>query len=443
MLQAKDKTGLVFFPAYDWAIDPTHPEREERLLYTQDQVLEEGLLDIEGIVELKPDLVNVGDVQRVHFCVPDPWSVMTESHFISAGGAKTIGMAVVEGVVKRGFALVRPPGHHANRVVHGARGFCNVNNEAIMIEFLRRKYNIDRVAIVDTDCHHGDGTQDIYWHDPDTLFISLHQDGRTLYPGSGFLSEYGGPNAVGTTVNVPLPPLTADEGILYAMRNVVMPILADFEPQLIINSAGQDNHYSDPITNMNFSARGYAELTELLKADIAVLEGGYAIEGALPYVNTGIVLAMAGLDYSHLQEPDFDPEKLRQGAQINAAIEKICERVMETWHRRREYAEALRAKPNCNHRHRRIFYDTDNIIETQDEQIRICDDCAGVLRIDSSSDRHKRILGVHIPRKACPACRAQGQEWYDQAPGEGFDHIFLQDRPSDTYMDRLHPAAGH
>ena len=99
MLQAKKKTGLVFFPAFDWAISPTHPEREERLLYTQDQVFEEGLLDIEGIFEYKPDLVTINDVQRVHFCVPDPWAVMTESHFISAGGAKTIGMAVMDGKV--------------------------------------------------------------------------------------------------------------------------------------------------------------------------------------------------------------------------------------------------------------------------------------------------------------------------------------------------------
>ena len=137
MLRAKNTTGLVFFPAFDWAISPTHPEREERLLYTQDQVLEEGLLDIEGIVELKPDIVTVEDIQRTHFCVPDPQSVSTESHFISAGGAKTIGKAVMDGVIDRGFALVRPPGHHANRVVHGARGFCNINIEAIMIEYLR------------------------------------------------------------------------------------------------------------------------------------------------------------------------------------------------------------------------------------------------------------------------------------------------------------------
>ena len=206
MLYAKNKTGLVFFPAFDWAIDPTHPEREERLLYTQDQVLEEGLLDVGGIVEYRVRPAAYEDIQRVHFCVPNVWKVTTESHFISAGGAKTVGMAVMGGDVEKGFALVRPPGHHAMRVAQGSRGFCNINIEAVMLEYLRRAYGVDRVAIVDTDCHHGDGTQDIYWHDPNTLFISIHQDGRTLYPGSGFINEFGGPNAIGTTINIPLPP---------------------------------------------------------------------------------------------------------------------------------------------------------------------------------------------------------------------------------------------
>ena len=262
MLQTKAKTGLVFFPAFDWAISDTHPEREERLLYTQDQVFEEGLLDIEGIVEYKPDLITVEDIQRVHFCFPDERRVITESHLISAGGAKKIGIEVMEKRIERGFALVRPPGHHAMRVVHGARGFCNINIEAIMIEYLRQHYGVDRVAIVDTDCHHGDGTQDIYWHDPDTLFISVHQDGRTLYPGSGFHNEVGGPTAVGSTVNIPLPPRTSEEGFLFVLDELILPILAEFKPDLIVNSAGQDNHYTDPITNMCFSAQGYAELTQ-------------------------------------------------------------------------------------------------------------------------------------------------------------------------------------
>jgi len=434
MLKAKHRTGLVFFPAYDWAISPTHPEREERLLYTQDQVFEEGLFDIEGITELKPDPVVLKDIRRVHFCVPDESRVTTESHLISAGGAKTIGMAVLDGRIDRGFALVRPPGHHAMRVVHGARGFCNINIEAVMIEYLRQAYAIGKVAIVDTDCHHGDGTQDIYWHDPDTLFISIHQDGRTLYPGSGFPSELGGINAFGKTLNIPLPPNTSEAGFLYAINQIVMPILEEFQPDIIINSAGQDNHYTDPITNMNFSAQGYARLTEILSPDIAVLEGGYSIEGALPYVNVGIVLAMAGVDYSKVKEPNYDPDRIRQTPEVTDAIEKIGEAVLSIWQQRSSIKDQLMEKTNPRHRTRNIFYDTDGIHESQKEQIEICPDCAGALRIDSSSDRGAHILAVHIPRNACKKCREIGYKWYDSAGTGQFDQIFLQDRPQDSYI---------
>jgi hypothetical protein len=133
-MKAMRKTGLVFFPAFDWAISETHPEREERLLYTQDQVFEEGILDIEGLVELNPDLATARDVERVHFCVPGVEAVLTESHYIAAGGCKTVAEAVLMGEVDCGFALVRPPGHHAMRSVHGSRGFCNINSEAVMVE---------------------------------------------------------------------------------------------------------------------------------------------------------------------------------------------------------------------------------------------------------------------------------------------------------------------
>jgi acetoin utilization deacetylase AcuC-like enzyme len=426
--------GLVFFPAFDWAISATHPEREERLLYTQDQVMEEGLLDIEGITEYKPDLATIRDIQRVHFCVPDEWAVTTESHFISAGGAKTMAMAVMDKRVERGFALVRPPGHHAMRMVHGSRGFCNINIEAVMVEMLRSVYGVRRIAIVDTDCHHGDGTQDIYWHDPDVLFISLHQDGRTLYPGSGFVNEMGGPNATGLTINIPLPPHTGEDGFLYTIREMVLPILDDFKPELIINSAGQDNHYGDPITNMNFSAQGYAQLTELLKPDIAVLEGGYSIEGALPYMNVGIILAMAGLDYSRVKEPNYDPERIRQSQDVTDYIQKLGEKVLLYWENRAAIQAERQGEKKMEERNRSIFYDTDNIVEKQTETIRICNDCGGAFRIDSSSDRGNRVLAVHIPISACPACKGTGQDWFANADPSLYEAAYLQDRSSDQFI---------
>jgi len=436
MLSSTTRTGLVFFPAFDWAIHPTHPEREERLLYTQDQVCEEGILDIEGIVEFKPDIAKLEDIQRVHFCVPDELSVITESHLISAGGAKKIGVEVLEKNIDRGFALVRPPGHHAMRVVHGARGFCNVNIEAMMIEYLRQTYGVDRVAIVDTDCHHGDGTQDIYWHDPDTLFISVHQDGRTLYPGTGFIPDFGGPNAAGTTINLPLPPRTSEEGFLYVLENAILPMLEEFKPDLIVNSAGQDNHYSDPITNMHFCAHGYAELTSRLKPHIAVLEGGYSIESALPYVNVGIILAMAGLDYSRICEPGYDPERLRQGPEITRHIQKVVEESLEVWKQGAGIREDNRKKGKLFQRDRRIYYDTDHITEIQRETIRACPDCSGLLTIDSQTDIGRRIFAVHIPRKACEECRKAGYKAYDSTEIWGYNQIFLQDRTSDQYLSR-------
>ncbi|MEN6439722.1 MAG: histone deacetylase [Syntrophobacter sp.] len=436
MLSAKTKTGLVFFPAFDWAISPTHPEREERLLYTQDQVFEEGILDIEGITEFKPDLATVQDLQRVHFCVPDEMSVVTESHLISAGGAKTIGIQVLEKNIERGFALVRPPGHHAMRVVHGARGFCNINIEAVMVEYLRHTYGVDRVAIVDTDCHHGDGTQDIYWHDPDTLYISIHQDGRTLYPGTGFHFENGGPTAAGTTINFPLPPKTSEEGFLYVLENGILPILDEFKPDLVINSAGQDNHYTDPITNMSFSAQGYAELTSRLKPDIAVLEGGYSIEGALPYVNVGIIMAMAGLDYSSVREPDYQPVKLRQGPDITRHIARVVEESLKVWKQGPELRARDHGRDEFAVRERNIFYDTDQILESQREKVRLCTRCPGVVAIDSSTDMGRAVYAVHIPRKACTECREAGYKLYDSAAIKRYNRIFLQDRTSDEYLTR-------
>lgn len=427
-MKPQKRTGLVFFPAFDWAISPSHPEREERLLYTQDQVFEEGLLDFYNIREYKPGIATAEDINRAHICVPDAMSVVTESHLISAGGAITAAQKVLSGEVDNAFALVRPPGHHAMLVVHGARGFCNVNIEAIMIEYIRHRYGPKRIAVVDTDCHHGDGTQDIYWNDPDTLCISIHQDGRTLYPGTGFRDEFGGPNALGATVNIPLPPQTSDEGFLMVLDRVILPILDAFKPDLIINSAGQDNHYTDPITNMRFSAQGYALLNERLAPDICVLEGGYSIEKALPYVNVGIILAMAGLDYSHVREPDYDPLSLRQSSDITRAIEEEANAVMGLWRNRHEMKKKL-VGANCYVKRKKfIFYDTDGISERQEETVRVCDDCGGLVMIESVADTGNSVFAVILPGRCCPECRENGEMFFERTNRGKYVRVYFQDR---------------
>lgn len=434
MIHAKNSLGLIFFPAFDWAISPTHPEREERLLYTQDQLREEGIFDIEGIVEYKPEMAAPEDVARVHFCFPSIDRVTTISHFISAGGAIKAAKLVLEKQTQKAFALVRPPGHHAMKVVHGNRGFCNINIEAVMIEYIREHYGPKRIAIVDTDCHHGDGTQDIYWHDPEVLYISLHQDGRTLYPGTGFPSELGGPNALGKNINIPLPPGTSDEGFLYVIEQAVLPILQGFQPDLVINSAGQDNHYTDPITNMNFSAQGYARLNEQLNPDIAVLEGGYSIQGALPYINAGIVLSMAGVDYSYVCEPDYNPNALRQSAKLNDYIKQLAEVALACYAHPEQYC-SYRTAPGTYHvRQKNIFYDTDNIQEQQTESVMVCDTCAGVLSIETRSSVNPLCLGIQIPFGACERCRKEGYRVLEHArKSKKYAHINLINRSDKEY----------
>uniref|UniRef100_B8DN42 Histone deacetylase superfamily n=1 Tax=Nitratidesulfovibrio vulgaris (strain DSM 19637 / Miyazaki F) TaxID=883 RepID=B8DN42_NITV9 len=434
MLEAKNRLGIIFFPAFDWAISATHPEREERLLYTQDQLREEGLFDIAGITEYKPEIATREDVERVHFCIPGVESVCTKSHLISAGGAITAARLVMEKEEEKAFALVRPPGHHAMKVVHGNRGFCNINIEAVMLEHIREHYGPLRVAIVDTDCHHGDGTQDIYWNDRDTLFISLHQDGRTLYPGTGFPHELGGPNAMGRTLNIPLPPGTSDKGFLHVIDNLVLPVLEDFKPDLIINSAGQDNHFSDPITNMNFSARGYAMLNRRLNPDIAVLEGGYAIQGALPYVNLGICLAMAGLDFDGVREPEFDPAAIAQSDQVTAYIERLCDEMLKVWRKPPALPKQGERSGDWWVRTKDIYYDTDGISESQVESVLLCPDCSGTVKIETWSTVNPLSVGIEIPISACDRCAGIGRRLLEEAHLKGnYRYVQCIDRKAKKY----------
>ena len=433
ILAARRTTGVVFFPAYDWAISPTHPEREERLLYTHDQLREEGLFDIEGIGEYRPAMAKDEDFARVHFCPPGFANVAGTPHYISAGSALKAADLVLGGTRERAFALTRPPGHHAMRVVQGGRGFCAVNIEATMVAHIRKHYGVNRIAIVDTDCHHGDGTQDVFWHDPDTLVINLHQDGRTLYPGSGFPNELGGPNALGATVNIPLPPRTGDEGYLYAVRNLVRPLLDAWKPELVINSAGQDNHFSDPITDMRLSAQGYAALVETIDPHIAVLEGGYSIQGALPYVNLAVLLALAGLDYSNVLEPRAERNNSRTGEKEMEYIRRLTGEMQDLLRHPEAVPHGYEDDDGWWGRNRQVFYDTDGIREEQYERLRQCTDCPGVLLVQTRADRGGQSLCVFSPRRACAQCKATAEGTFHTARKKGLQAEYYN-TDDDVYL---------
>lgn len=209
---------------------------------------------------------------------------------LAAGSCLTAVDAIMSGQARNGFALVRPPGHHAEH--SSISGFCLFNNVAAAARYAQATYGVERVLIVDFDVHHGNGTQDIFFQDASVLFVSTHLFmPRMFYPGTGGLSEVGIGAGRGYTLNVPLLPYVGDEGYGRLFRDVVWPKAQAFDPQLILVSAGFDAHWQDPLAMAGLSLRGYAQLSQTL-VEMAnewchgrilfVLEGGYQVE-ALSY----------------------------------------------------------------------------------------------------------------------------------------------------------------
>ena len=201
---------------------------------------------------------------------------------LSCGAVLRACRAVMEGEVKRAFAASRPPGHHAEP--DRPMGFCLFSNVAIAARFVQRQYDIDRVAVVDFDVHHGNGTQAVFEDDPSVLFVSMHQHPATLYPGSGYDHEQGVGHAKGTIINVPFNPGSGDAEYLHALDARVLPALEWFDPQVLLISAGFDAHRDDPLANIELSDDCYEQMTRTLVqfADrhcqgrvVSALEGGY------------------------------------------------------------------------------------------------------------------------------------------------------------------------
>lgn len=202
---------------------------------------------------------------------------------LAAGGGIDLVRAVAKGELDRGFLLARPPGHHATPT--RSMGFCLYST--IAIAALACRDLCSRVAILDWDVHHGNGTQDCLYHDPGTFFISLHQS--PFYPGSGYLDQRGEGEGEGLTANIPLPAGCGDAEYLAAYFRVVRPLLRRYDPQLVLVSAGYDAHAKDPLGGMKVSTEGFAQLAALVAEDakatsakgrlIGFLEGGYDLRG--------------------------------------------------------------------------------------------------------------------------------------------------------------------
>ena len=220
----------------------------------------------------------------------------------AAGGTAAVASAVWRGQARRGFALARPPGHHATRMRGG--GFCLLNNIALAAEMLLQQEGAQRLAIVDFDLHHGNGTQDIFWRRGDVLYISTHQ--MPLFPGTGWLSEMGDGPGKGATANIPLPPGSGDLAFRTVLDELILPLLDRFAPEMILIGFGFDTHWLDPLGSLQLSAKEYGNLIANLThwADercngriILVLEGGYDLRAASACA-MGVTAALLGLPWN-------------------------------------------------------------------------------------------------------------------------------------------------
>jgi acetoin utilization deacetylase AcuC-like enzyme len=299
-----NRTGVVKDARYlEHVMDPGHPESPERLRAIY-QMLEEEEMRGRPLGKVKPRPATREELEMVHspayidliastagkpyFRLDGDTSTCAKSYeaaLLAAGGLLELIKVVMQGKLNNGFALVRPPGHHAER--DKAMGFCLFNNVAIGAHYALKNFSLQRILIVDWDVHHGNGTQHSFYEDPRVLYFSTHRYGF-FYPGTGAATEVGKGKGEGFNVNVPLSTGTSDTEYGNIFEKFLKPIALEYQPQLILVSAGFDIHYNDPLGGMEVSERGFARMAQILMEIaeataqgklVLTLEGGYDVVG--------------------------------------------------------------------------------------------------------------------------------------------------------------------
>ena len=312
------RTGLVYDPIFLKNDQPGHPENSVRLVSVMKRLEENKLL--QKVKQLESRVAETNEIAICHtqeyvqyvkeFCEKgggylDPDTYSNKYSFTAAssavGSSIDLTKAVIKGELKNGFALLRPPGHHA--ISTKSMGFCLFGNIAIAAKVAITETGISKVAIVDFDVHHGNGTQALVGDVSNILFISSHQ--YPLYPGTGSINEIGQGDAEGTIINIPLQQGVGDEGFKTIYENLIIPSLRRFEPDLILVSAGYDAHWDDPLANLSLSLEGYDWISRKLisAADeicsgkiVFFLEGGYNLE-VLSYGVANTIRGLLGIDF--------------------------------------------------------------------------------------------------------------------------------------------------
>lgn len=307
-------TLFVSHPAcLDHVNPPGHPERAERLKVIDSLLDEERFAALDRMLAPEASFDAVAlchsehEIAEIRHLAPkrgfvhldgdtsmSPGSL--EAMLRSAGGAIAAIESVMVGGADNAFVATRPPGHHAE--IGRPMGFCFFNNVAIGARHAQRKFGIERVAIIDFDVHHGNGTQDIFWADKSVMYCSTHQ--MPLFPGSGASSERGEHD---TVVNAPLVAEDGSAEFQAAFQQRILPRLNSFAPELVVISAGFDAHYLDPLANINLHGTDFRWVTQQLMdvADrhasgrlVSVLEGGYDLDGLRESVDAHVTTLMRG-----------------------------------------------------------------------------------------------------------------------------------------------------
>lgn len=336
------RVGLVYHPVYLNHQTGRHVENAHRLEETAELLQSSGVT--QQLVEISPEQVSPDELAQVHsvdhmarvenLCRSgggwlDADTVVSPPSYdvalYAAGGVLKATQAVITGELDSAFALVRPPGHHATH--SRAMGFCLFNNIAVAARQATRSQQIARVLIVDFDVHHGNGTQDAFYDDPAVLYFSTHQ--CPLYPGTGSIEEVGKDKGVGATINVPLPPWSHDEDYLQVYERVLVPAARRFRPELVLVSAGYDPHWKDPISLMQVSTTGFAQMVRILKELaselcqgrlVFTLEGGYDTS-ALAYSVKATLDTLLGR--GDIDDPLGKPVHADNAAEVDSIIQQV------------------------------------------------------------------------------------------------------------------------
>jgi acetoin utilization protein AcuC len=324
------KVGITYhekFSQYDLGVD--HPFKGDRFKNVMNLFKEQGLLRLPNVSLLKPEPATVEELLKVHdkeyldkiFSLAEasePYDMETpvspqilEAARLLVGGAIEAGRAIYAGKVERAVSLGGGY-HHAGRNYGG--GFCLFNDVAVLAEFLRQEHGVKRLLILDYDVHFGNGTSDIYYRDPEVLFISLHQDPRTLYPGTGFVKEIGEGAGKGFNVNVPLPPGTGDQTYLQALKEVFVPLAEEFKPEIVLANGGSDAHFADKLGNLGLTVKGFFKLSQTMvevaekvcDGKVVLLPGSGYNPSVLPPCWYALVAGVVGLENIGVTDP-YDP----------------------------------------------------------------------------------------------------------------------------------------